>query len=105
LRTVQLLGIGGFLFITGGAIALTVITDHGNHDAPMGFFFACAGFITLWLIVRRLLKMLDAPQPISLPTPMQAPIQMPERGTTQQLPPMDTMPYSVVEEKTRQFER
>ena len=43
----------------------------------------------------------------NIPVRIESPplIQTPMRGTTQQFPPMDTMPYSVVEEKTRQFEK
>ncbi len=117
LRTIQWLSMGGIFMITTGAFLLTTVADHGRNE-PIGLMFAFLGFTALVLMVRRLMKMLDAPE---IPkksfgnwmkttieqragqgeTPMK---QMPMQSTTQQLPPMDTVPYSVVEEKTRQFE-
>ena len=101
-RTIQWLRMGGFFLITLGAYLITLATDHSRYDPPIGLFFAIAGFVALILIIRRLIRMLDAPQIISKEAP---PIMhLPASGTTQQLPPVG-VPYSVVEEQTRQFER
>ena len=119
LRTIQWLSMGGIFMITTGAFLITVSTDHGRNDPPIGLFFAFAGFLSLVLMVRRLMKMLDAPETPkkSFVNWMKTTIEQreaqaektnthrPQHGTTQQLPPVDTMPYSVIEEKTRQFER
>lgn len=113
LRTIQWLSMGGIFMITTGAFLITVSTDHGRSDPPIGLFFAIAGFISLVLMVRRLMKMLETPDPSKglggwMKTTLEkrtAQGETRQQGTTHQLPPVDTMPYSVVEEKTRQFER
>jgi hypothetical protein len=105
--------------VTLGAFLITVVTDHGRDDPPIGIFFAIPGFIALVLLVRRLMKMLEAPETRNkavgnwMKTVMEQRAAQSEKinsqrlqhGTTHQLPPVDTMPYSVVEEKTRQFEK
>ncbi len=105
LRTIQWVSISGLFLITLGTILMLAIEGVEHHGGlPISFFFPLAGFIALVLIVRRLIRMLEISQ--NAPVRFEAPLltQMPTRGTTQQLPPMETMPYSVVEEKTRQFE-
>jgi hypothetical protein len=100
LRTIQWVSIIGLFLVTLGSIAMLAIEGVEHHGPPIALFFLLAGFTALVLIVRRLIKMLEISQhaPVRYETPM------PMRGTTQQLPPMETMPYSVVEEKTRQFD-
>jgi hypothetical protein len=115
LRTIQMLSILGFFLVTLGAFLITVVTDHGRDDPPIGIFFAIPGFIALVLMVRKLMKMLESSatpnktfgnwMKTTLEQRSEVPMPVSQRGTTQQLPPVDTMPYSVVEEKTRQFER
>ena len=104
LRTIQWVSISGLFLITLGTILMLAIEGVEHHGLPISFFFPLAGFIALVLIVRRLIRMLEISQnaPVRFEAPL--PTQMPTRGTTQQLPPMETMPYSVVEEKTRQFD-
>ncbi len=104
LQTIQWVSISGLFLITLGTILMLSIESIEHHGPPISFFFPFAGFTALVLIVRRLIRMLENSQnsPVRLETPI--PVQMPMRGTTQQLPPREAMPYSVVEEKTRQFE-
>ena len=105
LRTIQWVSILGLLLVTLGSIIMLAIEGTEHHGPPIALFFLLTGFTALVLIVRRLIKMWEAVQNSSprMETPM--PVHAPLRGTTQQLPPMETMPYSVVEEKTRQFEK
>ena len=103
LRTIQWISITGLFLITIGTIII-LGSEPDRGGPPISFIFPIIGFTALVLIVRRLIKMLEVPQPYSMPIETPMPVRSPIRGTTQQLPPMETMPYSVIEEKTRQFE-
>ncbi len=104
LRSIQLISIIGLFLITFGTIII-LANEPDRGGPPISFIFPVIGFTALVLIVRRLIKMLEMSQ--NIPVRIESPplVHTPIRGTTQQLPPMDTMPYSVVEEKTRQFEK
>ena len=58
LKITALVSILGFLFVTAGATALTIIQYASeNHGPPLGIFLAFAGYTALVLICRQLLKL------------------------------------------------
>lgn len=104
-KVVSLITIFGFMFITGGTIALMDI-DRGHTPIPV--FFALGGFISLILICRYLLRMISLPSKNQPVLPVAAPphtISATTHGTTNRRLSESTIPYhSITEESTRQFE-
>jgi zinc-ribbon domain len=116
LRTIQWISALGFFLLTMGTIIILSIEPERMGGPPLSFFFPLIGFISLVMIVRRLIRMLDTSHSLDranmkgwMKSVMEKKVAEAHAkkmgGTTQQLPPVDTMPYSVVEEKTRQFEK
>lgn len=109
LKLVKVISILGFIVITGGTIVLSAMQSDFGHGPPIGFFFALGGFGVLWLIIRRLLALVDrsgskAPARVQMggqrntsPIPEPAPRAIQEPNTQ----PI----YSVVEDRTKQLER
>jgi hypothetical protein len=109
-KVVALISILGFLFITGGAIALTAIqtTWEGasQHQPPIGLFLALFGYGSLILIDRQLLKFVGPAssrrQRMSAETSPRPAVQA-APGSTRSL--VEGAPFgSVTEPTTRQFQ-
>jgi hypothetical protein len=106
-KVVALISILGFLFVTGGAIALTAIqTTWGGHEPPAGLFLALFGYASLILIDRQLLKFAHLPSSRRERMPADTsprPAVQAAPGSTRSL--VEGAPFgSVTETTTRQFQ-
>jgi hypothetical protein len=104
LKIVALISIFGFLFVTTGTVALMLI-DNGRGPIPV--FFGLGGFISLVMLCRHLLKLVNpvakvGANPASPPLVSAAPIA---RGSTNRALNEGATPYhSIIEDPTQQFE-
>ena len=105
LKIVALISILGMAIVTLGVIFLSIITQHQPGESPVPFFFGLGGLLTIVLICRYLLRMIQpaatAKRGRVFPAaPPQAAIRA---ATNRQL--SEQVPYqSIVEERTKQFE-
>jgi hypothetical protein len=79
LKITALVSILGFLFVTIGAVAMTVVqydSPEGRHGPPLGLFLAMFGYAALVLICRQLVKLATLPAHFikaeTRPRPLQA---------------------------------
>jgi hypothetical protein len=103
LKSVALISIFGFLFLTIGTVILIEIDD---GRGPIPVIFGLSGFAALVLICRYLLKLIApnaaAVGPPSLPASYTAPAM---RGATNRRLSEPAAPYqSIIEDPTKQFE-
>ena len=95
------LGIG---VVTAGTIFLSLI----DSDTPVPLMFCLAGLVTIVLICRYLVRMINpavkANTPPSLVTSPQTPIATGRLGTDRRLGEASVPYQSITEERTRQFE-
>jgi hypothetical protein len=64
LKVTALVSILGFLFVTIGAVIMTVVqfdSPEGRHGPPLGLFLALFGYAALVLICRQLVKLATLP--------------------------------------------
>jgi zinc-ribbon domain len=119
LKIIAALGITGFFFITGGAIALTAIQatsspESFRHDPPYGIFLAVFGYSALVWLCRMLMKWASATnskpalpvfnQPVSYAPPVNQ-MAPPSAVGANTNPALNAAPayQSIVEDETRQF--
>jgi hypothetical protein len=120
LKIIAALGIAGFLFITGGAIALTAIQatttpdGRGLDGPPLGLFLAFCGYGALVWLCRMLMKwaspMNGKPalpvfnQPLSYAPPINQ-MAPPSAVGANTNPALNAAPayQSIIEDETRQF--
>ena len=103
LKMVALISVLGLLIVTSGTIFLSLI-EHGPGENPLPFFFGLGGFLTIVLICRYLMKMIQpaaAKRGSVIPAP--PPQAAVRSATNRQLSEPDTY-QSIVEERTKQFE-
>lgn len=107
LKIVALISIFGFLFVTGGGIALAAIESPGS--SPIPFFTIIGGYTAIFLICRHLIRLINVgaqkneTKRGAVPPAYVAPVVAP--GSTQRSLGEGAVPYqSVTEQTTRQFE-
>jgi len=103
LKIVALISVLGLAIVTAGSIVLSIV-DRGPGDGPVPFFFGIGGMLTIVLICRYLLRMIQpaAPKRGSMfnASASRAAVRS---ATNRQL--SEPVPYeSIVEERTKQFE-
>ena len=106
---VALISILGFIFVTGGAIAVTALQTSwpgGASQPPMGVLLAMFGYISLFLIDRQLLKLISPAgsrrERLRADTPHRPAVQI-QPGSTRALREGAAV-GSVTEQTTRQFQ-
>lgn len=114
LKITALISILGFLFITIGAIILSIMHyEYHASGPPIGLFLALFGYGAIVLICRRLLKLLDATRSEVKPYPIQANLQAPiaQSYGSPNLPNQTNrnlgaapIYHSITEQETQQFE-
>jgi|GEM_PF-1858985 len=110
LKIVALVSIFGFLFVTGGAIALAgiIVSSHAHDFIPASIVLAMAGYASIILICLRLLKLIsgrpsNSKRPASSSPAYTAPPAV--TGSTNPALGEGATPYqSVTEQSTKQFE-
>lgn len=114
LKITALISILGFLFITTGAIILSLMQyEYHAGGPPIGFFLAMFGYGSIVLICRRLLKLLEANRSEIKPYVMQPALPLPtaQPYTPPNLPSQTNrnlgvapIYHSITEQETQQFE-
>jgi hypothetical protein len=110
LKIVALVGIFGFLFVTGAVIALGVVQYTGpppHNDAPVSVFVGFLGYGALVLICRQLLRLIGPSQVEPKRSPAQPPYAAPAAvpgSTNRSLGEGAPAYHSVTEQTTKQFE-
>ena len=118
LKITALFSILSFLFVTIGAIVVTIIEYTANptearHGPPIGLFLAMLGYTAIVLITRRLLKLLETTRNDARPYVMQPAFQpQPVQPAQAAMPPSQTnrnlgaapVYHSITEQETQQFE-
>lgn len=103
LKMATVISILGLLFITMGTIFITLI--QANRNEPTGLFFAFAGLVSLVLIVRRILRLIDRPEKSSKPFTLPLPVKTNPLTPNPSLTEGSQTYYSVTEERTRHLEK
>ena len=116
LKITALVSVLGILFVTIGAIVLTIVqytAGDGRYGPPLGLFLALIGYAAVVMIARRLLKILETarsqPQPFAVPAPpaLQVPAQPyqpPTPSQTNRNLAAAPLYHSITEQETQQFE-
>ena len=114
LRITALISILGFLFVTIGAIILSLMQyEYHGGGPPLGLFLALFGYGSIVLICRRLLKLLEANRnevkpyiaQAAIPAPAAQPYIPPNLpGQTNRNLGVAPIYHSITEQETQQFE-
>ncbi len=114
LKIIALVSVLGFLFITIGAIILSLMQyEYHAGGPPIGLFLALLGYGSIVLICRRLLKLLETTRAEVRPFIVQPALQAPaaQAYTPPNLPSQTNrnlgaapVYHSITEQETQQFE-
>lgn len=103
LKIVALISVLGLAIVTTGTIFLSLIVQRDPGENPMPFFFGLGGMLTIVLICRYLLRMIQPGAVKRAPVVPAVPSQAAVRAATNRQ--LSEPPYqSIVEERTKQFE-